>query len=117
MELRYRGVKYQSNSLNPSVKREKLPFLRRKLVRPTISYNFPTIKYCKQLFFNQGSPIYNPEYFWHRYQSEFLEKCWQSNPLEQLDYCWKLTLKIEQAQKLKKKSLVKLKYRGVTYYR
>ena len=117
MELKYRGIKYQSNSLNPAVKRVKTPVLRRKLVRPAISYNFPAIKYCKQLFFNQGSPIYNPEQFWHQYQSEFLEKCWQLNPLEQLDRCWKLTSKIELAQAPKKNPSVQLKYRGVTYYR
>ena len=117
MELRYRGVKYQSNSLNLAVKKDKTPILRKKLVKSAINYKFPTIEYCKQLFFNQGSPIYNREQFWHRYQSQFLEKCWQLNPLEQLNFCWQLTLKIEKSTAPKKHPSIKLKYRGVTYYR
>ena len=116
MELRYRGVKYQSNSLNSAVKNVKTPILRRRLIKPAISYNFPAIEYYKQLFFDRGSPIYNPKQFWHQYQSEFLEKCWQLNPLKQLNSCWQLS-SIERPPAVKKNPPVKLKYRGVTYYR
>ena len=118
MELIYRGIKYKSNSRNSqAIKGKRLPILKKKLAKARISSSFPLAAYCKQLFFNPNSPIYDPERFWHQHQSHFLKECWQLSMVDRLDSCWELTLKIELAQALKNKAPVKLKYRGVTYYR
>ena len=118
MELIYRGIKYKLDRPNSqAIKAKKLTIFQKKLAKAAISHSFPIVAYCKQLFFNQNSPIYDPERFWHQHQSQFLKECWQLSMVDRLDSCWELTLKIELAQALKNRTPVKLKYRGVTYYR
>lgn len=111
MELIYRGVKYKSNSLNYS-----LPIKKTTLAKTAIARN-PLVRYCKQLLFNQNRSIYKQNKFSYQHQSQFLEDCWQLNLVDRLDSCWKETLKIELARAMKNNTPVKLKYRGVIYYR
>lgn len=118
MELVYRGVKYQTNNLRfHPLKTKKRSLSKRNTSETAIAYKFPLIQYCKQLFGNRGSIIFSPELFWHQHQSQFLEGCWRLSMVEQLESSWEVTLKMEFAQALKKKTPSKLKYRGVTYYR
>jgi hypothetical protein len=91
---------------------------------------FPLQQYFKQLFFRSSYvTILNPFKFWRLYQESHLENCQEQNLALLLERC--LKQKIHAAApplpncsegsliSIKPKSLpiVKLKYRGVTYYR
>lgn len=42
--------------------------------------NFPLWQFLNQPLFDPRSPlILNPRRFWHRYQIEYLERCWFKN--------------------------------------
>ena len=117
MELIYRGIRYKSNNLkSPTIQGKKLS-IKKKLAKAKNGCSFPAIAYYKQLLFNRNLSVRDPKLFWHLYRSQFLDKCWKLNMSEQLDFCWELTLKIELARALKDRTPVKLKYRGITYYR
>lgn len=120
MELIYRGIKYSSNNSTVlgSAKGNKPQIVYRgKSVKTAIAPKFPVFKYCKQLFSSWKPPVFNPVKFWYKHKTQYLEKCWQLDEIEQLDCCWEITLKIEREQILKTDRPIKLKYRGVTYYR
>lgn len=129
MQLTYRGIKYSSNNSTVSTPIEENDcqiIYRGQSVKAAIAPKFPFLNYFKQLFSHgETKPVFAPMIFWYKHKKQFLENCWQLDEIEQLDLCWKITLKIERERALKRdRSLhnegdrpIKLKYRGVTYYR
>lgn len=119
MELVYRGIKYNSKNLIAlKIVREQ----KHKIIyairtnQITIERNFPISKYLKQLFFGGQHPVCHPQKFWYKHQIDYLENCWQLSEIQLIDFCWKITLEMERQAK-KSNSPIKLKYRGVTYYK
>lgn len=121
MKLTYRGVQYQeknSNFSTPAIVVEKKEIVYRgNSLKPRISPKFPWWQYIKQLFGKSESRSLDPISLWYDRKREFIEECWRLNDIEKLDLAWNLTLQMEMAQALKSKQKIKLKYRGVTYYR
>ena len=118
MELIYRGIKYKSNNLavlNSSEKKQTI--YRRKSIKPVENPKFPIVKYCKQLFYSNKLVVCYRIKFWNRRKSQHIENCWKIDVAKQLDLCWNTTLYIEKIEPLPKTSPIKLKYRGVSYYR
>ncbi len=120
MDLIYRGIRYKSEQakFRGFARNENLPVSYcKKLVKTATNNKFPLVKYCKQLFSYQVPPVCDPAEFLHQHQSKLLENCWQLDVLKQLSSCWEITLKIELEKNLPSSPQVRLKYRGVTYYR
>ena len=121
MKLRYRGVQYKEvnrdySDLTTVPKKPHIVY-RGNSVKPRFSPKFPWWQYVKQLFDRSESrPIFDPISFWYDRKREFIEYCWFSRDIEQLDRAWQQTLQIERA-KIQSQQKTKLKYRGVTYYR
>ncbi|MBE9171055.1 DUF4278 domain-containing protein [Pleurocapsales cyanobacterium LEGE 06147] len=61
--------------------------------------------------------ILDPITFWYIHKRKFLENFWLLDEREKLERCWELTLKPKPAINQKSDRPIKLKYRGVTYYR
>lgn len=121
MKLIYRGVEYNEANLYRSTLIEaskKEIVYRGNSPRGKINPNFPWSRYIKQLFSKpEIKQIFDPITFWYNHKREFLQDCWYLDDIEKLEQAWDLTLKIEIARELKSKQKIKLKYRGVTYYR
>ncbi len=122
MKLTYRGVEY--NEVNPYRSTSLIEARKKEIVYRgnspggQINPKFPWLKYIKQLFSKPKiKQIFDPITFWYNHKREFLQDCWCLDDVEKLELAWDLTLKIEIARELKRKQKVKLKYRGVTYYR
>ena len=122
MKLIYRGVQY--NEANPYLSislveaKKKEIIYRGNSLRASINPKFPWISYIKQLFYkSEVKPIFDPITFWYEHKREFLKDCWSLDDVERLDRAWDLTIQIERAKTFKPKQKIKLKYRGVTYYR
>ncbi len=122
MKLVYRGIKYSSNNSTALkiVQKHKNRISRlidsKKFYKSTISYKFPLYLYLKQLFSKDSSFVRNPQVFWCKYLTIYLENCWKSSEVKILDSCWKMTLEKEQ-KAIAESSPQKFKYRGVTYYK
>ena len=119
MELIYRGIKYSNNNstvLNSAQQNKPLIVYCGKSIKTAIKPEFPLLKYCKQLFSSWESPVFSPTKFWHQHKSQYLENCWQLDIVEQLNYNWAINLKTKTEQSLTQRP-IKLKYRGVSYYR
>ena len=118
MELIYRGIKYTSNNsaLLNSTDKKRIIYCKQPIETKS-NFEFPVLKYCKQLLGSDKLAAYHPIKFWYRHKSQHIENCWKINIVERLDYCWKTTLYIDQQKSLSDNTPVKLKYRGVTYYR
>ena len=122
MKLTYRGVQYSEEkpklSTPATVIGNKDIIYRGNSLKARINPKFPWLKYLKQLFRNSESrPVFDPITFWYDHKRKFIEHCWHVEYLEKLDRCWDLNLQIEQPKALEQKQKIKLKYRGVTYYR
>lgn len=122
MKLTYRGVQYNEEieqlSTPATAIGKKEIIYRGNSPKARINPKFPWIKYIKQLFRKSDSiPVFDPITFWYDHKREFIEDCWFSDDVEKLDHSWDLTLQIGRTKALKPKQKVKLKYRGVTYYR
>ena len=121
MTLTYRGIPYpekQAKTPTPAVTRQKNIIYRGNSPQARINAKFPWWKYLKQIFKNsQSQAIFDPITFWYHHKRQFLDDVWRSHDAEKLDRCWDLTLQIERSQAVKSKQPIKLKYRGVTYYR
>ncbi|MBE9047301.1 DUF4278 domain-containing protein [Pleurocapsales cyanobacterium LEGE 10410] len=118
MKLTYRGVEY-SNVPKPQVVRagNQEIIYRGNSSKARITPKFPWFRYLKQLFnSSEPKPVYDPITFWYEHKRKFVEDCWLLDDVEQLNYCWYLTQQIER-NKLRSRQKIKLKYRGVTYYR
>lgn len=122
MKLTYRGVQYKEENRNfptlpPSVLNKKIIY-RGNSLKARINPKFPLAKYILQLFQrSESKPVLDPITFWYNHRRKFIEDCWSLDDVEKLDRSWNLTLKIERAKALKQKPKIKMKYRGVTYYR
>ena len=123
MKLNYRGVRY-NNEENPYLSTSPVETKKKEIVyrghslRARINPKFPWISYIKQLFYqSEVKPIFDPITFWYDHKREFLNDCWNLDDVEKLDRAWDLTIQIERAKTFKPKPKIKLKYRGVTYYR
>lgn len=120
MKLTYRGRQYEENKQNylASVYTTKSGIIYRgNSFEASINPKFPWIKYIKQLLNKpRANAVFDPIAFWYDHKREFLEACWCLDSKE-LNRCWDLTLQIERNKALKSQQKVKLKYRGVTYYR
>ena len=109
-----------------------------------IKRSFPLSLYFKQLFCsNCYVRLINPWKFWHQYQLEYLEACWNFNIIQHLERCKQKKLppsKLNYSHKyfenqtatyresnftgitasqsiiLITQPSIKLKYRGVTYF-
>lgn len=115
MKLTYRGVHYQEKNSTVVVPAESREIIYRgNSSKARINPKFPWIGYIKQLF-NQSKSIIDPISFWYDHRRKFIENCWLSDDVENLDRAWDLTLQIERNKASKPKT--QLKYRGVTYYR
>ncbi|MDJ0897455.1 MAG: DUF4278 domain-containing protein [Xenococcus sp. MO_188.B8] len=122
MKLTYRGVQYSDK--NPKLATPETVIGNKDIVyrgnslKERINPQFPWLKYLTQLFSKpESKPVFDPITFWYNHKRKFIENCWHVEDLEKLDRCWDVTLQIEQLQALKQKQKIKLKYRGVTYYR
>ena len=122
MKLTYRGVQYQEENQNsttlvvPTGNKEII--YRGNSPRAITNPKFPWLRYIKQLFNKSDSrPVFDPITFWYDHKREFLEDCWLSEDVTKLDRAWDLTLQIESTTGLKSQQQIKLKYRGVTYYK
>ena len=120
MKLTYRGRHYDEKDQNylasAATAKNKIIY-RGNSLSADISPKFPWMKYIKQLLSKpRANAVFDPIAFWYDHKREFLEACWYLENKE-LDRCWDLTLQIEQTKALKSRQKVKLKYRGVTYYR
>lgn len=122
MKLTYRGVQYSEE--NPKLSTPAIVISNKDIIyrgnslKARINPKFPWLKYLKQLFRNSESrPVFDPITFWYDHKRKFIEHCWHVGYLEKLDRCWDLNLQIEQPKALEQKQKIKLKYRGVTYYR
>ena len=122
MKLTYRGVQYSEEIKQLSTSATTIG--KKEIIyrgnSPTVRINpkFPWIKYIQQLFHQSESrPVFDPITFWYNHKREFIEDCWFLDDVERLNCAWNLTLQIERTKALKPKQKVKLKYRGVTYYR
>lgn len=82
-----------------------------------IKPGFPWLKYTKQLFIKSDTRILNPTTFWYNHKREFIADCWYLADIDKLDRAWNLTIQLEMLKTLKSQPKVKLKYRGVTYYK
>lgn len=123
MKLTYRGVQYteaQAEPKRPIVDNREVIY-RGNSSKARIAPKFPWIKYIQQLFRHSDSkPVFDPITFWYEHKREFVEDCWLLDDVEQLNFCWKLTLHLERTKALEqhqKSKKTQLKYRGVTYYR
>lgn len=125
MKLTYRGISYSSNLLIHQANMKHTQF--HSEIKTVRSKNHPWLQYFKQIFLNQkNSPkIFNPRKFWQQQKIEKLESCWRLNyHIELFKICWYLeAIQPEYAaaclklQSDRPQTKVKLKYRGVTYYR
>lgn len=119
MKLTYRGVQYQEenrNFLTPVAPENKNLIYRGNSLKARINPKFPWLRYIKQLFRkSESKPVFDPITFWYDHKRKFIKECWHIDDIEQLDRAWGLTLQIE-AKSVKSKP-IKLKYRGITYYR
>lgn len=124
MKLTYRGISYSSNSLIHQDNMKHTQFTP-EINRVKSSRN-PWLKYFKQIIVNNNTPrIFNPRKFWRQQKIEKLEGCWQLNYyIELFKICWCLEIvkseyqnAITSTAKDKPATGIKLKYRGVTYYR
>ena len=119
MKLTYRGVQYQEENRfsTPVAPENKNLVYRGNSLKARINPRFPWSRYIKQLFSqSESKPVFDPITFWYDHKREFIQKCWHIDNIEQLDRAWDLTRQIEQAKAVRSKP-IKLKYRGVTYYR
>lgn len=122
MKLVYRGIKYNSNSLIALkiVRQHKhkigLIISKKKFDKSIIGSRFPFFEYAKQLFSTDPYFVRNPRVFLHQYLARYLEKCWKVSEVKILDSCWKITLEKEK-ESVNANLPIKLKYRGVTYYK
>ncbi len=122
MKLTYRGVQYNEEYQSffttiATTKNQEITY-RGHSLRGTIKPNFPWLGYLKQLFRKSESrSILDPIAFWYDHKRKFIAQCWSLNDLEKLNLAWNLTIQIEKSQALRSKQQVKLKYRGVTYYK
>lgn len=120
MELIYRGIKYQNkkSEFHNLVKNNQLPlFYCKKKIRAKTSNRFPLKKYCQQLFSRRKSAILSPSKFLYQYQIQLLESCWRIDMILMLNFCWQATIMIEMERSLRGNPPLKLKYRGVEYYK
>lgn len=122
MNLTYRGIQYseqaQKLSTSAALVANKNIVYRGNSSKARINPKFPWIKYIKQLFSKpQSQSVIDPITFWYDHKRQFLEDVWLADESEKLDRCWNLTLQIEQTKAVRSKQKIKLKYRGVTYYR
>ena len=122
MKLTYRGVQYSDK--NPKLATPKTVIGNKDIVyrgnslKERINPKFPWLRYLTQLFRKpESKPVFDPITFWYNHKRKFVENCWHVEDLEKIERCWYVTLQIEQLQALKQKQKIKLKYRGVTYYR
>ena len=116
MDLIYRGIKYRSNRarvLN-AAKKQQIIYCGKR-IEVAASPKFPVFKYFKQLFSSSKLAVCHPVKFWYQHKSQHLETCWQLDVVKQFNCSWNLD--IEQKQSLPNHPPIKLKYRGVTYYR
>ena len=121
MKLTYRGVQYQEENRNFSAllaaPENKNLVYRGNSLRARINPKFPWLRYIKQLFSkSESETVFDPIAFWYDHKRKYIQECWHIDDLERLDCAWNLTLQIEQAKAVKSQQ-IKLKYRGVTYYR
>ena len=102
---------------------------------------FPFGLYLKQLFSADTYVRYiNPFSFWRRYRINYLETCYELNTVQHLEHCYQLDCRVTKHTKIAldrkytdtptdslirqaelntiyiSKPLIKLKYRGVSYY-
>ena len=120
MKLTYRGVQYSETlqSTPVTVKENQEIIYRGNSSKARINPKFPWFEYFQQLFNkSESKPVYDPITFWYNHKRKFIKDCWLIDDVEQLNYCWYLTQQIEHHQLLHSKQKIKLKYRGVTYYR
>ncbi|ELS03523.1 hypothetical protein Xen7305DRAFT_00032470 [Xenococcus sp. PCC 7305] len=122
MKLTYRGVQYSEET--PQISQPATTLANKRIIyrghspKGKINPRFPLISYIKQLFNkSEVRPVYDPITFWYDHKREFLDDCLASENLDKLDRCWGLITKTELSQALQAKKKIKLKYRGVTYYR
>lgn len=138
MELIYRGIKYTAEDPKLPAKTgeaDNNKISRRQSNQIKISPNFPLFGYLKQIFSrSEPKPVFDPITFWYMHKRKYLETCWPLDERDKFERCWELTLKVQSPsllrgnlipspdsleQKTHQKSdrPIKLKYRGVTYYR
>ena len=122
MKLIYRGVGY--NEANSYLATSLVEARKREIIYRgnspigQINPKFPYLSYFKQLFLRSKVKLVgDPITFWYNHKRKFLQDCWHLDEIEKLELAWDLTLKIERDRQLKPKQQIKLKYRGVTYYR
>lgn len=122
MKLTYRGVQYsektpQISPAAPTLTKKKVIY-RGNSPKGRIDPRFPLMQYIKQIFHkSESKPVFDPITFWYDHKRKFLDDCLVSENLEKLDRCWHLKTSSEIKQALETKQKIKLKYRGVTYYR
>ena len=121
MKLTYRGIEYseaKSNclTLNSEKIEDKIVY-RGNSPKARIKPDFPWLKYIKQLFKSGSKPTLDPITFWYDHKREFIEDCWQLDDADKSDLVLNITTKIARDKQLKSRSKIKLKYRGVTYYK
>ena len=116
MELVYRGIKYSSKNLMALkiIKEYKHLLYIKKTDRIAKDRKFPYLKYFKRLIVSDLNLIRNPNIFWYKYKIGYLEQCWKSSEINLLTSCWEMSPEELEA---KHNSPIKLKYRGVTYYK
>ena len=115
MKLTYRGIKYQQERSTLPVVENKDLIYRGHSTKAKINPKFPWLVYIKQLLGkSESKPVFDPITFWYEHKRKFIEHCWHIEDIEQLNLAWNLTQQ-EQAEVQSKP--IKLKYRGVTYYR
>ncbi|MEL6437921.1 MAG: hypothetical protein AAFQ80_01510 [Cyanobacteria bacterium J06621_8] len=120
MELVYRGIRYQNKKSEfPNLFADnRLPiFYGQKNIGKQTKCGFPLVKYCQQILLRQKPVILSPAKFWHQYQIQLLESCWQLDVVIMLNFCWQASIVIEMERSLRQYSYTELKYRGVTYYK
>lgn len=76
---------------------------------------FPYLKYFKQLIIGDRDLVRNPNIFWYKQKVNYLEKCWKNSEVKLLTFCWEMSP--EESEPGTNNSPIKLKYRGVTYYK
>ena len=119
MKLTYRGGRYSEDghflTLLAETTNKEITY-RGNSPKGRIKPGFPLLKYAKQLFI-KSERVFNPIAFWYNHKREFIADCWYLADVDKLDRSWNLTIQLEMLKALKSQPKVKLKYRGVTYYK
>ncbi|MEM8830821.1 MAG: DUF4278 domain-containing protein [Cyanobacteria bacterium P01_G01_bin.19] len=121
MELIYRGIGYKEKKQDCLILSSRTIdnriIYRGNSPKAIIKPSFPWLSYVKQLFKSKAGVVFDPITFWYDHKREFVKDCWRLGDVERLNDAWKLTAQMEAERALKSPHKIKLKYRGIVYYK